>query len=204
MSRPTPNPLRITERQRAVLETTRLKLNTVQSLAYLRSQGFDVSDKTLWREKKHLQDSSLSRIYHIGQTFPEKHLETVDEYEMGFKMMWQNVMRMRDNPYKQNLMIKDIMMLKPYLSAYYEATKLVIEKRNPSSSSSSSSSSSQDNNSDNKKDLLLLPITNKIEQKLEEIDPQDNDISTYRGNREEIGLSEAEREYRKQKEQRIF
>jgi hypothetical protein len=46
---------------------------------------------------------------------------------MGFKMMWQNVLRERD-PYKQNSMIKDILLLKPYLSAYYEATKLIIEK----------------------------------------------------------------------------
>jgi hypothetical protein len=44
---------------------------------------------------------------------------------MGFKMMWQNVLRERD-PYKQNSMIKDIMLLQPYLSAYYESTKLVI------------------------------------------------------------------------------
>ena len=43
---------------------------------------------------------------------------------MGFKMMWQNVLRERD-PFKQNSMIKDILMLKPYLSAYYEATKLI-------------------------------------------------------------------------------
>ena len=42
--------------------------------------------------------------------------------------MWQNVLRERD-PYKQNSMIKDILLLKPYLSSYYEATKLIIEKQ---------------------------------------------------------------------------
>ena len=42
--------------------------------------------------------------------------------------MWQNVLRERD-PYKQNSMIKDILLLRPYLSAYYEATKLIIDKQ---------------------------------------------------------------------------
>ena len=47
---------------------------------------------------------------------------------MGFKMMWQNVLR-EQNPYRQNIMIKDILLLKPYLSADYEATKLIIDKQ---------------------------------------------------------------------------
>jgi hypothetical protein len=47
---------------------------------------------------------------------------------MGFKMMWQNVLLEKD-PYKCNSMIKDILLLQPYLSAYYEATKLVLEKK---------------------------------------------------------------------------
>jgi hypothetical protein len=48
---------------------------------------------------------------------------------MGFKMMWQNVLRERD-PYKQNSMIKDILLLKPYLNSYYEATKLIFDNKN--------------------------------------------------------------------------
>ena len=47
---------------------------------------------------------------------------------MGFKMMWQNVLLEKD-PYKCNSMIKDILLLQPYLSSYYEATKLVLEKK---------------------------------------------------------------------------
>lgn len=68
-------------------------------------------------------------MYEIGKIgFQDQHLETIDQYEMGFKMMWQNVLRERD-PYKQNSMIKDILLLKPYLSSYYEATKLIVEKQ---------------------------------------------------------------------------
>ena len=48
--------------------------------------------------------------------------------EMGFKMMWQNVLLEKD-PYKCNQMIKDIILLQPYLSSYYEATKDIIVKQ---------------------------------------------------------------------------
>jgi hypothetical protein len=47
---------------------------------------------------------------------------------MGFNMMWQNV-RLEKEPYKCNQMIKDILLLQPYLSAYYEATNLIVEKQ---------------------------------------------------------------------------
>ena len=50
----------------------------------------------------------------------------IDVYEMGFKMMWKNVLLEKD-PYKCNVMIKDILLLQPYLSSYYEATKLIVK-----------------------------------------------------------------------------
>lgn len=119
----------ITERQRAVLETMRMRLTEKLALAYLKGEGFEMSDTTLYREKKKLEDIKLKRLYHIAQIgFQDQHLETIDQYEMGFSMMWQNVLRERD-PYKQNSMIRDILMLKPYLSAYYEATKYIVEKK---------------------------------------------------------------------------
>ena len=39
----------------------------------------------------------LKRLYHIAQIGFQGHpLETIDQYEMGFKMMWQNVLREQD------------------------------------------------------------------------------------------------------------
>ena len=119
----------ITDRQRAVIETMRMKLTEKVALAYLKREGFEISPKTWYREKNRLEDMKLKRLYHIAQIgFQDQHLETIDQYEMGFKMMWQNGLREQD-PYKQNAMIRDILLLKPYLSSYYEATKLIIEKR---------------------------------------------------------------------------
>jgi hypothetical protein len=73
----------------------------------------------------------LKRLYDIAKIgFQDQHLERIDVYELGFKMMWKNVLLEKD-PYKQNAMIKDILLLQPYLSAYYEATNLIVEKQQP-------------------------------------------------------------------------
>ena len=119
----------LNDRQKAVIETIRMRLNEKQSLEYLKEVGFDIGAATYYREKRKLEKMKLQRLYHIAKIgFQDQHLETIDQYEMGFKMMWKNVLLERD-PYKQNVMMKDILLLKPYLSSYYEATKLIVEKK---------------------------------------------------------------------------
>ena|SRR5688500_7353413 len=119
----------LSDRQKAVIETIRMRLTEKQSLAYLKEMGFDISPKTFYNDKRKVEALKLKRLFHIAQIgFQDQHLERIDVYEMGFKMMWQNVLLEKD-PYKCNVMIKDILLLQPYLSAYYEATKLVIDKQ---------------------------------------------------------------------------
>lgn len=119
----------LNDRQKAVLETMQLRLTGKQSLAYLKGVGFDISDKTYRRDKKKIEATKLKRLYHIAQAgFEDQHLAAIDDYEMGLKMMWQNALRESD-PYKCNSMIRDILLLRPYLSSYYEATKYIIEKQ---------------------------------------------------------------------------
>jgi hypothetical protein len=119
----------LSDREKSVVETIRMRLNTKQSLTYLKEVGFDVSERTLRRDRRKVESLKLKRLYHIAQIgFQDQHLERIDVYEMGFKMMWKNVLLEKD-PYKCNQMIKDILLLQPYLSAYYESTKLVIEDK---------------------------------------------------------------------------
>ena len=122
----------LSDRQKAVIETIRMRLSEKQSLAYLKEIGFDISPKTYYNDKRKVENLKLKRLFHIAEIgFEDQHLERIDIYEMGFKMMWQNVLLEKD-PYKRNSMIKDILLLQPYLSAYYEATKLVIDKQQQS------------------------------------------------------------------------
>jgi hypothetical protein len=95
-------------------------------LAYLKETGFEISPKTYYNDKRKVESLKLKRLYYIAQIgFQDQHLERIDNYEIGFKMMWKNILLEKD-PYKCNQMIKDILLLQPYLSAYYESTKLVI------------------------------------------------------------------------------
>ena len=71
--------------------------------------------RTYYSDKSKVESLKLKRLYHIAKIgFQDQHLERIDVYEMGFKMMWQNVLLEKD-PYKCNSMIKDILLLQPYL-----------------------------------------------------------------------------------------
>jgi hypothetical protein len=135
----------LSDTDKAVLETMRMRLTTDQALQYLKDNEFPMSRASYFRYKKKLEEKKLKRLYEIAKIgFQDQHLETIDQYEMGFKMMWQNVLRERD-PYRQNVMIKDILLLKPYLSAYYESTKLVIEQKQSSTAKIYSNNNINDN-----------------------------------------------------------
>ena len=107
----------LNDTEKAVVETIRMKLTTDQALQYLKDNEFPMSRASYFRHKKKLEEKKLKRLYEIAKIgFQDQHLERIDVYEMGFKMMWQNVL-LEKNPYKCNVMIKDILLLQPYLSS---------------------------------------------------------------------------------------
>ena len=119
----------LSDRQKAVIETIRMRLTEKQSLAYLKEMGFEISPKTYYNDKRKVESLKLKRLFHIAEIgFEDQYLERIDIYEMGFKKMWANVL-LEEDPYKCNQMIKDILLLQPYLSSYYEATKLIVDKQ---------------------------------------------------------------------------
>ena len=70
----------------------------------------------------------MTRLYEVAQyEFPEQHLEAIEEIKAARKVMWENVYKVKD-PFKQNIMIQNLINSRPLLSAYYDATKGVIEK----------------------------------------------------------------------------
>jgi hypothetical protein len=106
-----------------------MRFNEKQSLEYLKDVGFSCSATTFYREKTKVEDMKLKRLYHIASIgFVDQHLDRIDNTELCLKLMWQNYNEERD-PYKRNQMLKDIIMVQPYLSAYYETTKLIVEKQ---------------------------------------------------------------------------
>jgi hypothetical protein len=119
----------LTERQNAVIETIRMRLSEQQSLEYLENVGFPCSVATFYREKKKVEELKLKRLYHIASIgFVDQHLDRIDNTEFCLKLMWENYHSEQD-PFKRFQMLKDIILVQPYLSAYYETTKLIVEKQ---------------------------------------------------------------------------
>jgi hypothetical protein len=116
----------LNERQKTVIETIRMRHSEQQSLEYLKEVGFACSAATFYREKKKVEELKLKRLYIASIGFVDQHLERIDNTELCLKLMWENYNEEKD-PYKRFQMLKDIILVQPYLSSYYETTKLVME-----------------------------------------------------------------------------
>ena len=118
----------LSDRSRAIIETIRMRLTEKQSLEYLKEVGFDIGPATYYREKRKVEQMKLKRLYHIAKIgFQDQHLERIDNIELCLKLMWENY-HLEQDPFKRFQMLKDIIMVQPYLSSYYETTKLIVEK----------------------------------------------------------------------------
>lgn len=136
----------LTERQKAVIETIRMRLSEQQSLEYLKEVGFLCSVATFYREKKKVEAMKLKRLYHIAKIgFQDQHLDRIDNTELCLKLMWENYNKEQD-PYKRFQMLKDIIEVQPYLSSYYETTTLIMQQQEKQSSTTTTKMYSNNNN----------------------------------------------------------
>ena len=109
-----------------------MRLSEQQSFEYLKEVGFPCSPATFYRDKKKVEEMKLKRLYHIASIgFVDQHLDRIDNTELCLKLMWENYHSETD-PFKRFQMLKDIILVQPYLSSYYETTKLVMKQQQPS------------------------------------------------------------------------
>jgi hypothetical protein len=105
-----------------------MRLTRVQALAYLRGEGYPMSEGTLWRIKSWIKKTSLQRLHYIASFgFEEQHLARIDMCEHIEQLMWQNY-HLEKNHYLKVRILKEIKELQPYISTYYDTTKAVMEK----------------------------------------------------------------------------
>jgi hypothetical protein len=108
----------------------RMRLTIEQSLEYMQDAGFPVSQATYCRIKRKLQNQKLKRLYHIAKIgFTDVHLTAIDNLELVQRLMWQDYHNCKD-PFKRACILEKIANVQPYVSAYYETTKDVIENSN--------------------------------------------------------------------------
>ena len=64
----------LSDRQKAIIEAIRMRLNEKQSLEYLKEAGFDIGPATYYREKRQVEQMKLKRLYHIAKIgFQDQH-----------------------------------------------------------------------------------------------------------------------------------
>ncbi len=118
----------LSDRQKLIVETIRMRLTEKQALEYLNDSGFPLAVATYYREKRKVQKLKLQRLYLIAKIgFVDQHLERIDKCELIEKLMWENL-RNEIDPYKKTLILREILKMQPYLSAYYEATEHVMKE----------------------------------------------------------------------------
>jgi hypothetical protein len=118
----------LTDRQKTIVETIRMRLTEKQAMIYLNDAGFSIAVATYYREKNRIEKLKLQRLYLIAKFgFQDQHLERIDKCEMIEKLMWENY-RNEISPFKRTLILREIVRMQPYLSAYYEATGEVIKE----------------------------------------------------------------------------
>lgn len=106
----------------------RMHLNRKQAVQYLREVDYPMSERTWYRWRLYLNKTIIDRLYQVAQyEFPEQHQESIEEIKAARKKMWENVWKIKD-PFKQNIMMQNLLNTLPLKSEYYYASKGVIEK----------------------------------------------------------------------------
>jgi hypothetical protein len=117
----------LTERQKIVVECIKMRLTNRQALDYLERHGFKITERTLLRDKRYVESKKLQRLFEIAKIgFEDQHIDRIDNTEIALKLMWNNYHATTD-PYKRVLILEKIVAVQPYLSSFYEASKLLIE-----------------------------------------------------------------------------
>jgi hypothetical protein len=106
-----------------------MKLKLSQCLEYVEEVGHKMSERTYYRKKKQVEDMKLERMKFIAKVaYEEQHLERLDKMELIENQMWTNYWHEKD-PTKKVKILGEIAHIQPYISGYYEATKMLLEER---------------------------------------------------------------------------
>jgi len=111
-----------------IVSTKAMRFTEQETLAYLKSKGHDTPRTTYYRILGHISSETRKRAFEIAKSFLEDHIQTVDELENIKKMMYQQALLEGDHLKKTMILAKITETMIPYISAYREATKQIIQE----------------------------------------------------------------------------
>ena len=118
--------------EKFVLESIRMRLKGKDAISYLKANGITISIQHYYKVKGQLEKDKLSRLHEIGKYgFVDQHLERIDNLELVQELLWKNYWKVHlERPDVALRILREVREMQPYLSAYYEATKHIIQKDN--------------------------------------------------------------------------
>ena len=113
-----------------VLQTVRMRLKGNDAIVFLQAHGVTISLQHYYKVKGKLDKDKLKRLHEIGQFgFEDQHLDRIDNLELVQELLWKNYWKVHlGKPDVALRILREIREMQPYLSAYYEATKHIIQK----------------------------------------------------------------------------
>lgn len=107
------------------------RLTEIESLAYLKSHGYNISVQTLRVNKKKIRDSRFTRMRTLADTgYIDYHLDGIDTIEWIKKEMVSNYYQvLKKDPYKATEILTQIANLSPFLAEHIAETKEVMTNK---------------------------------------------------------------------------
>ena len=99
---------------------------------------------TYYRIKARAEEKKLARLNEIAKVgFVHQHIGRINQLELIQREVWKNY-EQEQSPLKKVVILEKIASVQPYLSAYYEATKMVMKEGNVIISSNDNFESAND------------------------------------------------------------
>jgi hypothetical protein len=117
----------LSDTQKVVVQTITMRLHTEDALSYLKDCGIKMARRNYFRYKK-VESLKWQRLMNIANLFTDQHLQRMDKLELVEELMRKNYHEEK-SPIKKVTILQAVVMMRPYLSAYYNATRYVLSKR---------------------------------------------------------------------------
>ena len=117
----------LNERETFVVRTKMMGMSINESLEYMKTKDHEISETTYYRTLGTISGETLKYLNQIAQNFKEEFLNEMLELDEIKKLMWEQYIEC-DDAIKKVSILNSIVSLKPYKSAYIEASKRMMER----------------------------------------------------------------------------
>lgn len=122
------NSRRVTDKQRAIIDTIRMHLDRQHAVIYMKDLGYPMTERTWYRWKVRLNNEKQKRLYEIARIgYEEEHTDSVEEIETARRLLWEEYHNCKGAVSRATILEK-IINTRPLLSSYYDSTKEVLER----------------------------------------------------------------------------